>query len=107
MKKSLVSFCFAVAMIFSLAFIGEAVSSNNPYSVKAQTATVKKKRVGAIRSAYRGGKYVGKQVWTGTKWVGTKTYQGSRIVARTSVKGAKYAGRKTVKGAKWIGRKVY
>ena len=107
MKKSLISFCFAVVMMLSMAFIGEVLSTNNPYSVKAQTATVKKKRVGAIRSAYRGGKYIGKQVWTGTKWVGVKTYQGSKYVGKKTWKGTKYAGKKTAKGAKWVGRKVY
>ncbi|MEK7725247.1 MAG: hypothetical protein AAB336_12915 [Acidobacteriota bacterium] len=96
MKKSIISFSFAVLMVLSVAFVGDIVSSNNPFSVKAQTVKVKKKKVGAIRSAYRGGKYVGKQVWTGTRWVGVKTYQG-----------AKYVGKKTWKGTKWVGRKVY
>lgn len=108
MKKSIISFCFAVAMVLSMAFVGEILSSgNNPFAANAQTTTVKKRKVGVIRRAYRGGKYIGNQVWTGTKWVGVKSYQGARIVARTSVKGAKYAGKKTVKGAKYIGRKVY
>lgn len=107
MKKSIVSLFFAVTMMFSMTFVGGVLSENNPFSVKAQTATVKKKRVGAIRSAYRGGKYIGKQVWTGTKWVGVKTYQGSKYVGKKTWQGTKYAGKKTAKGAKWVGRKVY
>jgi hypothetical protein len=107
MKKSLISFGFAVVMVLSMAFIGGIASDNNPFSAKAQTVTVKKKKVGAIRSAYRGGKYIGKQVWTGTRWVGVKTYQGSKYVAGKTWKGTKYVGKKTAKGAKWVGRKVY
>ena len=95
MKKNFISLFFAVAMIFSIAFIGEIASSKNPFSAQAQTVTVKKKHVGAIRNVYRGGKYVGKKVWTGTRWVGVKTWHGTR-----------YVGKKTWKGTKWTGRKI-
>lgn len=107
MKKSFFSLFFASAMLLSMAFIGGIASDNNPFSAKGQTVTVKKKKVGAIRKAYRGGKYIGKQVWTGTKWVGVKSYQGAKYVGKKTWKGTKYAGKKTAKGAKWIGRKVY
>ena len=95
MKKTFLSLVFALSMIVSMAFVGEVASTQNPFSAQAQTVTVKKKRVGAIRRIYRGGKYVGRQVWTGTKWVGVKTWQGS-----------KYIGKKTWKGTKYVGRKV-
>lgn len=97
MKKMFISLFFATAMIFSMAFVGEMVSSQTPFSAQAQTTTVKKKkRVGAIRYIGRGTKYVGKKIWHGTKWVGLTTYRGS-----------KYIGKKTWKGTKWLGRRIY
>lgn len=107
MKKILINSFFAVAMLLSMAFIGGIGSEQNPFSLKAQTVTVKKKKVGAIRSIYRGGKYVGKQVWNGTRWVGIKTYKGSKYIGKKTWKGTKYVGKKTWKGTKWVGRKVY
>ncbi len=99
--KRLLPLTFAFAMIMSLAFIGDAVSTgNNPYSVKAQTVTVKKRRPGVVRSVYRGGKYAGKQVWNGTKWVSSKTWQGTKYVGKKTVQGTKYAAHKTKRGAK-------
>ncbi len=95
MKKVLLNSLFATAMIFSVAFIGEVSSAKNPFSAQAQTVTVKKKSVGVIRRSYRGGKYVGKQVWTGTKWVGLKSRDGAKFVAG-----------KTWNGTKWVGRKI-
>ena len=96
MKKRIICLFFAIAMIFSMAFVGGIASSNNPFSVQAQTVTVKKKRVGAIRKISRGGKFIGRQVWNGTRWVGLTTYRGS-----------KYIGKKTWQGTKWLGRKIY
>lgn len=96
MKKA-ISAIFAVVMMFSIVFISEAVDSN-PFSVKAQQVTVKKKRrPGAIRSTYRGGKwvtkktwngtkYVSRKVWVGTKWTGKKTWKTSRKVVSRSKK---------------------
>jgi hypothetical protein len=95
MKKTFLSLFFALSMIVSMAFVAEIGSTQNPFSAQAQTVTVKKKRVGAIRKIYRGGKYVGRKVWTGTKWVGVKTWHGT-----------KYVGRKTWTGTKYVGRKV-
>lgn len=96
MKKTIISLFFAFAMILSITFVSEMISNQSPFSTKAQTVTVKKKRVGAIRYIGRGGKYVGRQVWNGTKWVGLTTYRGS-----------KYIGKKTWKGTKWLGKKIY
>ena len=93
--KKLMNLVFAVAMMFSMVFIGEAISSNAPFSVKAQEVTVKKRRKGAIRKGYAGGKwvvrktwngtkYVSRKVWVGTKWTGKKTWKtGRKVVSRT------------------------
>jgi hypothetical protein len=99
--KKLLGLTFALAMIMSIAFVGEAVSTgNNPYSVQAQTVTVKKRRPGVVRSVYRGGKYVGKQVWNGTKWVSSKTWKGTKYVGKKTYQGTKFVARKTKRGAK-------
>ena len=94
--KKLINLVFAVAMMFSVVFIGEAISSNAPFSVNAQEVTVKRKRrPGIARSTYRGGKwvvkktwngtkYVSRKVWVATKWTGKKTYKtGRKVVSRT------------------------
>lgn len=113
MKKSIISLFFAFAMILSVAFVADLVSEQNPLSAQAQTTRVKKKKVGVIRNTYRGGKYVGKQVWNGTRWVGVKTAQGARLVGRKTVQGTKAVGRgtknvskKTWRGTKKVGTKV-
>lgn len=99
--KKLLSLTFALAMIMSIAFISNAVSSgSNPYSAQAQTVTAKKRRPGVVRSVYRGGKYVGKQVWNGTKWVSSKTWKGTKYVGKKTVQGTKYAAHKTKRGTK-------
>jgi hypothetical protein len=94
MKKFL-NLVFAVAMIFSVVFIGDAISSNAPFSANAQQVTVKKRRKGIIRKGYAGGKwvvrktwngtkYVSRKVWVGTKWTGKKTWKtGRKVVSRT------------------------
>ena len=93
--KKLMNLVFAVAMMFSVVFIGEAISSNAPFSVNAQQVTVKKRRKGVIRRGYAGGKwvvrktwngtkYVSRKVWVGTKWTGKKTWKtGRKVVSRT------------------------
>lgn len=86
------------AIIFSIAFVDSIVSSGfGPSSVAAQTSVRKKRKPGAIRSAYRGGrwvtiriyrggKWVTKRVWRGSKWVGKKTYKTGRKVTSRSKK---------------------
>ncbi len=93
--KKVINLVFAVAMMFSVVFIGDAISSNAPFSVNAQQVMVKKRRKGVIRKTYAGGKwvtrktwngtkYVSKKVWSGTKWTGKKTWKGGRkVVSRT------------------------
>ncbi len=79
--KKLTSLFFAFVMMLSIAFIGEVVSTKtstgNSFAAQAQTVT-KKRKPGAVRRIYRGGKWAGNQVWTGTKWVSQKTWQGMK-----------------------------
>ena len=79
--KKLSSLLFAFVMMLSVAFVGEAISTNtstgNPFAAQAQTVR-KKRKPGAIRRVYRGGKWVGNQVWTGTKWVSSKAWKGAK-----------------------------
>lgn len=115
--KKVIGLFFALAMILSLAFIGEITSGNNPLAAKAQV-TVRKKRSGGLygkskrgvkyvgRKTYRGGKYVVRKGYQGTKYVGRKSYQGGKYVGGKSVQGTKYVGRKTVGGAKAVGSKT-
>jgi hypothetical protein len=93
--KKVINLVFAAAMMFSVVFIGDAISSNAPFSVNAQQVTVRKRRKGVIRKTYAGGKwvtrktwngtkYVSRKVWSGTKWTGKKTWKGGRkVVSRT------------------------
>lgn len=97
--KKIVSAVFAAVMMFSIVFIGEATNSNGNLSVSAQQVTVKKKRrPGAIRSAYRGGKWVTKKTWDGTKWVSKKVWQGTKWTGKKTYK----TGRKVVSRTKKI-----
>lgn len=100
--RKITTLFFAAVMMLSVVFIGDAISSNNPSSVQAQTVRVKRKRVGVTRKIYRGGKYVGTKVWDGTKWVGIKTWKGTKYVGRKTYQGTKYVGKKSWK----TGRKV-
>lgn len=95
--NKLSSLFFAFVLLLSVAFVGDAISTGastgNPFAAQAQTVT-KKRKPGAIRRVYRGGKYVGRQVWTGTKWVGTKSVQGAKWVYK--------GGRKVVSRTKKV-----
>jgi len=96
--KRLLNLVFAVAMIFSVVFIGDAISSNAPFSVNAQQVTVKKRRKGVIRKGYAGGKWVVRKSWNGTKYVSKKVWTGSKWTAKKTWKG----GRKVVSRTKKI-----
>ncbi len=87
--KKLVSGFFAFAMLLSLAFFSNAVSSNNPFSAKAQVSVKKKSR--GIAST----------TWRGTKYVYRKTGSGARYVYRKTAQGTVYVGKQTWKGGKW------
>ncbi len=113
MKKT-INILFAFAMILSIAFIGDAISSNGSLSVKAQTrtgqVTVKRKRTGGVvggaKYVYRKGKngvvYVYRKTAQGTVYVGKRVYQGGKYVTVKTVEGTKYAAHKTKRGAKAV-----
>ncbi len=100
--NKLVTLFFAAAMMFSMVFVSEAISSDNPFSVKAQQRVTVKRRKGIIRSGYGGGKYVVRKTWDGTKYVSRKVWSGTKYTGRKVGQGAGYVGKKTYKG----GRKV-
>ena len=95
MKKTIGIF-FAFAMILSLVFIGDTLSSNNPLAVQAQTQTrtgrvvVRRKRTGGVVGG----------VVNGTRYVAHKTKRAGKYVAHKTVRGTVYAGKKTVQGTK-------
>lgn len=99
---------FAIAMLFSVVFIG------GTNSVDAQTSVKRKRPVRGVVSGskyiYRKGKngvvYTYRKTKQGTVYVGKKSYQGGKYVTKKTVKGTKYVGGKTVKGTKSIFRKT-
>lgn len=96
--KKVINLVFAAAMMFSVVFIGDAISSNAPFSVNAQQVTVKKRRKGVIRKGYAGGKWVVRKTWNGTKYVSRKVWVGTKWTAKKTWKG----GRKVVSRTKKI-----
>ena len=95
---------FAAAMMFSIVFISEAISSNSPFSAQAQV-TVKKKNRGLGSRIAGGGRYVYRKSKSGGYYVYRKTANGTRYVGRSSVRGGKYVAGKSVRGTKYVGRK--
>jgi len=88
-------------MIFSIAFVSESISSStsgNPFAAQAQVTVKTKRKPGAIRRVYSGGKWVGNKVWTGSKWVAQKSWKGSKWAAKKTWKG----GRKVVSRGKKV-----
>jgi hypothetical protein len=110
--KKLVYLFFAAVMMFSMTFISGATSSNDPFSVQAQTGqvTVKRKRTGGIvggtkyiaHKTKRGVKYVAHKTVRGTVYAGKKTYQGGKYVGKKTVKVTKYTAHKTKRGTKAV-----
>ena len=112
--KKIIGLVFALAMILSLAFIGEMTSGNNPLSAQAQTS-VRRKKSGNVftrsgKYVYRKGRngvtYVYRKTKNGTVYVGKKSYQGGKYVAGKGVQGTKYVGKKTVSGTKKVFNKT-
>jgi uncharacterized protein (DUF169 family) len=104
MKKILGIF-FAFAILLSVVFIGEATSSNSPFSVQAQTMQTSRRGSVTVRRKRRGGvvggaKYVGRKTYRGARYVGRKTYQGGKYVTKKTVQGTRYTAHKTKRGAK-------
>ena len=96
--KKLMNLVFAAAMMFSVVFIGDAISSNSPFSVNAQQVTVKKRRKGIVRRGYAGGKWVARKTWNGSKYVTRKVWVGSKWTAKKTWRG----GRKVVSRTKKV-----
>lgn len=99
MKNKIKAAIFSLTMIFSVAFAGEALSTtgSSPFSVSAQTVTVKRKsRPGIARRAYRGGRYVVRKTWDGTKWVSKRVWVATKWTGKKAWRGTKKVGR-TVK----------
>ena len=109
--KRLFGMIFAFAMIISVVFISDMISTDNPFSAHAQTGkknvSVKKKRNGIASRTYRGSKYVYRKGKNGTVYIYRKTSKGLVYVGKKSYKGAKYVGKKTYKGTKYVGKKTY
>jgi uncharacterized low-complexity protein len=97
--KKILSVFFAFAMMLSIVFVGEAISSNGNLSVQAQTGTVtvRRKRRGGVVG---GVKYVAHKTKRGAVYVGKKTYQGGKYVTKKTVQGTRYTAHKTKRGAK-------
>lgn len=97
--KKLINLVFAVAMMLSVVFIGDAISSNGNLSVNAQQqVTVKRRKKGVIRKGYAGGKWVVRKSWNGTKWVSRKVWVGTKWTGKKTWK----TGRKVVSRTKKI-----
>ena len=107
MKKIGVLF-FAAAMMLSIVFIGDALSSNGTLSVNAQTVSVKKhRRHGTVHRIYRGGRYVGYKVYRGGRWVVVKTYRGGKKGYRMTKNGSKKGYRMTKNASKKTYHKIH
>ena len=95
----------AAAMMFSIVFISEAISSNSPFSAQAQT-TVKRRNRGVGSRIAGGGKYIYRKGKNGVVYTYRKTAKGTVYVGRKGYQGGKYVGGKTVKGTKYVGKKT-
>lgn len=105
--KKLTALFFAAAMMFSIVFIGDALSSNGNLSVGAQTVTGRKtRRRGIGHRSYRGGRWVVVRTWRGGKWVTRKVYKGGKMVTRKTTRGTKRVYRVTRHGGVRVYRKV-
>ncbi len=109
--KKIFGVLFAFAMILSVAFISDAISSNSPFSAQAQTrkgnVTVKRKNNGIATRTARGAKYIYRKGRNGTVYIYRKSAKGVVYVGKKTYKGTKYVGKKTYKGTKYVGKKTY
>ncbi len=105
--KKILSVFFAFATLLSIAFIGEATSSNSPFSAQAQTMQTTRQGTVTVRRRRRGGvvggtRYVAHKTKRGAVYVGKKTYQGGKYVGKKTVQGTRYTAHKTKRGAKAV-----
>ncbi len=115
--KKLTTLFFAAAMMFSIVFIGDALSSNGNLTVNAQQVRVKRKSRGLASKTYRGGKYVYRKSASGVRYVyrkgrkgtiyvGKQTYRGGKWTYGKGEQGAKYTYNKGKSGTKYVVRKT-
>lgn len=105
--KKLTTLFFAGAMMLGLAFISDAVSSNNPFAANAQAVSVvRRKSTNVGRRAYRGGRYVTVRVYRGGKWVTRRVWRASKYTAAQTKRGTKAGYRKTKSGTKKVYNKT-
>ncbi len=104
--KKLTTLFFAAAMMFSVVFIGEAISSNGNLSVNAQQVRVKRKSRGLASKTYRGGKYVYRKSANGVRYVYRKTAKGTVYVGKQTYRGGKWTYGKGKSGTKYVIRKT-
>ncbi len=101
--KKILSVFFAVIMLLSIAFTGEATAYNGSFSVQEQTqtrtgnVTVRRKRRGGVVGGTR---YVAHKTKRGAIYVGKKTYQGGKYVGKKTVQGTRYTSHKVKRGTK-------
>ena|SRR5688572_18865290 len=100
--KKLITVFFAAAMMLGMAFIGGAVSTNNPFGAQAQVSVVRRKSTNIGRRAYRGGRWVTVRVYQGGKWVTKKVWRGAKWTGRTTRRGATTGYRKAKSGTKKV-----
>jgi hypothetical protein len=96
--KKMTNLIFAIVMMFSIVFIGDAISANGNLSVQAQSKRVYtegRRNKGIIRRSYGGGKYVVRRTWNGTKWVSKKVWVGTKWTGRNTKKTTKKIFRRT------------
>ncbi|HJS52281.1 MAG TPA: hypothetical protein VJ781_10310 [Pyrinomonadaceae bacterium] len=93
--KKLTTAIFALTMMLSVAFIGQSISSTgtNPYTVSAQTVTIRRTSRNIGRRAYRGGRWVVRKTWNGSRWVYRRVWVGTRWTGRKAWRGTKKVGR--------------
>ncbi|MFN6964042.1 MAG: hypothetical protein ACK4S4_09790 [Pyrinomonadaceae bacterium] len=98
--KKLFTLVLAAVMMLSVVFIGASASNGGPFVAAAQTGqvTVKKRKKGAVRRGYAGGKWVVRKTWDGTKWVSKRVWVGTKYVGKKSWK----TGRKVVSRTKKV-----
>ena len=105
--KKLTTLFFAVAMMLSIVFIGDAISSNGNLSVNAQQVRVKRRSRGLASKIYRGGKYVYHKSANGVRYVYRKSAEKERFMsANNRYRGGKWTYNKGKSGTKYVIRKT-
>jgi len=98
--KKFAAVIFAFAMMLSIVFISDAVSSNTPFSANAMSAQVKvrHRQHGVARRYYGHSKHGVKKGFhktkRGTKWTAHKTKRGTQYTYHKTRRGTKYTYRK-------------